>query len=209
MPVSSQIVDGTGDGFAAAVNAQNALRTNAIPLTSRGFSASDLANLRQLREFLRDESGSINLNADGSTTPIEFSLEAIEGVTRWVTGVRLIFEGGNLEISTNDFRRFGTAATSPGLTNGVEIETEQQGQTVTITKAPVVTIGDFLTYSNAYLNLANSVAAGTDFLRFDFRFDQPIVLVEGSIDRLLIRISDDLTPILKFQAIARGYEESL
>ena len=209
MAVSSQILDGTGDGYLAAVNSQNALKVTTLPLSSRGLDANDLANIRQLREFLVDASSSNAMNVDGSTTSVEFTIAAAAARTRWVTGLRLILEGVNLEINTNDFRRFGAAAISPGLTNGVEIITEQQGETVTITKEPVQNIGSFLTYNNEYLNLVNSVGVQEDLLRFDFSFDQPVVLVEGSLHRVVVRINDDLTATDKFVAIARGYEEGL
>ena len=209
MTVRAEIKDGLGGGRAASVTEQNALLVSVLPQSSRGVPASDLANLRQLRAYFEDAGGSNAQNVDGSTTPVEFSVSTVSGLTKWILGFRLILEGARLEISTQDFRRYGNAATSPGLTNGVEVEAFQSGATVPITVEPVVTIGDYLQWADDFVNLINSVGTTEDYLHFDFTFDRPIVLVEGSTDRLVIRINDDLTAIDKQIAVARGYQEFL
>ena len=55
--------------------------------------------------------------------------------------------------------------------------------------------------------LTNAVSSQSDYLHFDFTFDRPVVLTEGTLDALTIRINDDLTPIDKHIAVARGYQE--
>lgn len=209
MTVRTEIKDGLGGGRAASVTEQNALLVSVLPQSSKGVPASDLANLRQLRAYFEDGGGSNAQNVDGSTTPVEFSVSTVSGLTKWIVGFRLILEGARLEISTQDFRRYGNAATSPGLTNGVEVEAVQSGATVPITVEPVVTIGDYLQWADDFVNLINSVGTTEDYLHFDFSFDRPVVLVEGSTDRLVIRINDDLTAIDKQIAVARGYQEFL
>jgi hypothetical protein len=70
-------------------------------------------------------------------------------------------------------------------------------------------IGDFLTYADDFTNLVNSVGTQEDYLAFDFLFESraPVVLTEGTLDSITIRINDDLTAIDKQVAIARGYQE--
>lgn len=209
MPVKSEIKDGGGTGRAATVTDANALLVSILPPSSRGLPASNFANLRQLREYFTDSLGSNDQAVDGSTTPVEFSIRTEPGVTKWLTGFRLILEGTNLEIGTNDFRRYGAAATSPGLTNGIEIETFQSGVTTSITRDPVQSIGQYLQWADAFTSLVNSVGSQEDYLHFDFTFDRPVVLAEGSTDTLTLRVSDDLTAIDKHLAVVRGYQETL
>jgi len=205
-----QIRDGTGSGAVAQVSS-NSLLVQQLPETSVGIPAERLSNLRQLREFFVDSSGSSAQNVDGSVTPVEFSISAEPDKTRWVAGFRLILEGASLALSSNDFRRYGaaTGASTP-LTNGVEIETFQGGTTVPVTVDPVVILGDYLEYAdNDFVNFVNAIATGVDFMSFTFTFTRPVCLTSGSKDSLIIRINDDLTAIDKQVAIARGYQEVL
>jgi len=204
-----EIKDGTGSGAVAQVSsATNALLVQQLPESGRGVPAGDLSSLRQLRSYFTDASGSNAQNVDGSTTSVEFSIVAEPNITKWIVGFRLILEGVNLEIATNDFRRYGNATTAgSSLTNGVEIEAVQSGVTTSIAAEPVGTIGDYLQWADDFTNLINSVSSQSDYLQFDFTFDRPVVLTEGTLDALKIRINDDLTPIDKQVAVARGYQE--
>ena len=209
MSIDVKITDATGTSIGAEVTGQNALKVLSIPETSKGLPPEDLSNLRLYRDFLKN-AGSEDLNVDGSTTPVEFSIAAEEARTIWLTGVRFLFEGNNLEMNTQDFRRFGTATTSnTALTNGVLFRVEQSGETVNVVAEPIGIMGDFFSYADDYLNLINAVSSQSDFLYFDFDFDKPIVLAEGGSDKIFVTIQDDLTAIDKFQIIARGYQESV
>ena len=209
MTARVEIKDGTGSGAVAQVSsATNALLVQQLPESGRGVPAGDLSSLRQLRSYFTDASGSNAQNVDGSTTPVEFSILAEPSITKWVTGFRLILEGTNLEIATNDFRRYGNATTAgTPLTNGVEIEAVQSGVTTAIAAEPVGDIGDYLQWADDFVALTNAVSSQSDYLHFDFTFDRPVVLTEGTLDALTIRINDDLTPIDKHIAVARGYQE--
>lgn len=205
--IRGKITDGQGSGRDAFVTENNALKVQIVPETSKGLPPEDLANLRLLRVFLAS-SGSSAMNVDGSAGAFEFTVASEPGLTKWITGLRLILEGTNLEITTNDFRRFGAATTAGSpLTNGVIVRAEQSGEIVPICAAPIQRIGEFLSYTDDFLNLINSVSSQSDFLSFDFVFDKPVVLAEGGNDRVVIVIQDDLTAIDRFEAIARGYQE--
>jgi len=150
------------------------------------------------------------MNVDGSVTPVEFVVQASSSRTKWVTAVRLLLNGVYLEIDTNDFRRFGscTAGATP-LVNGVEMFADQGGIITHFFASPVQVIGEFLNYADDFTNLKNSISATSDFLELRFKFDTPVVLTEGSTDRLVVKIADDLTDasFTLFNALARGYQE--
>ena len=209
MTLHTNIEDGLGSGKTAQVTPKNAVLVQLVTETSAGIPPEDLTSLRLQREYLTNSSNSEDMNVDGSTTPVEFSIAAELGFTKWITGFRILLEGANLEMNTNDFRRFGSAtAANSSLTNGVEIFSVQSGETIDITVEPVGVMGDFFSYSDDYLNLINAVSAQSDYLQFRFNFDKPIVLPDSSADKLVIQINDDLTAIDKFVAIARGYKEA-
>lgn len=213
MAIKAEIKDGLGSSRAASVIPSNALLVAPVPTTARGISPATVANLRQLVEGFTDEAGSQSQAVDGSTVSVEFSLRAKVGLTRWVTGYRVIIFGERMNLgSSGEIRRY--ASQGGGLSTGIDVEVEQQGQTLSVTTAPVQTIGDWLLYSDDFTNLVNAVSASEDFLRLDFNFPSPVVLTEGSQDRLLIRINDDMTAALSTAnadqfAIAIGYEEEL
>lgn len=203
--IKSSIIDGTGTERQAEVTPNYALKVQNVPETSVGIPPDDLANLRLYRDFLRD-GASPDANVDGSATNTEFLISSQLNKNIWITGVRFLFEGNNLEMNTQDFRRFG--ATGPGaLTNGLLFRTRQSGETIELFAEPIVFMGDFFTYSDRYLNLINSVSAQGDFLSFDFDFEKPVVLPEGGNDAISLLVRDDLTAIDKFQVLVRGYQE--
>jgi len=215
MPVKTEIKDGRGSARTVSVTDANALLVSVLPQSSKGIPPDDLASLRQLREFFVDGTGSESHVVDGSTSSVEFSVTAQIGITRWITGFRLIIQGQNTDLSSNDFRRY--SATAAGLTNGVEIEAIQGGVTTVITGAGAVTdMGQYLRYADDFTNIVSAISANVDYLHFDFTFDQPVVLTEGTSDRLVIRINDDLTAAYNVPsadtaqyAVARGYQESV
>lgn len=209
MTLCTKIEDGLGTGKTAQVTPRNSVLVQVAPVSAAGLSVGDLTSLRLNREYFTNSSNSEDMNVDGSTTPVEFSIASEIGLTKWITGFRLLLEGANLEMNTNDFRRFGSATgANSSLTNGVEIFSVQSGETINITVEPVGVMGDFFSYSDDYLNLINAVSSQSDYLQFRFNFDKPIVLPDGSADELTIQINDDLTAIDKFVAIARGYKEA-
>ena len=214
MSVKTEIQDGGGSSRAARVTEARALLVSTLPTSSRGIPPGDLANLRQLREFFTDSAGATNQRVDGSVTPVEYTVDAGLGVTKWITGFRLIIEANGFEIATTDFRQYG-ATGAPGLTNGIDAEAFQGGVTTAISASPIQTAGDYLNYADEFTNFVNAITSQADYLQFVFRFDQPVVLTVGSADKLIIRINDDLVTALQSTvgaeqyAIARGYQETV
>lgn len=208
MGVKTEIKDGLGSSRTASVTSQNALLVSVLPQSSRGIPPEDLSNLRQLREYFTN-AGSELQNVDGSVTPVSFNVQATASVTKWVTGFKLVVESSQLDLTSNEFQRYGNAGGATGLTNGVDIEAFQSGVTTAITAQPVVSMGDYLSWcdSDKFVNIVGVAAGGADYVNFTFSFPQPIVLTEGSSDRLTIRINDNLSTLTTQFAIAEGYQE--
>lgn len=213
MSLRSRIVDGLGSAREVSVTPNNALLVQTLPDTSKGVPPADLSNLRLLQEFFVDSLGSSDQRVNGSVTPVEFSVSAAAALTKWITGFRIIIEADNFELGTSDFREYGTVVA--GLPNGIQIETFQGGITTSISPEPIRTAGDYLNYAVRFVNFTNAISAQSDYLQIVFDFDKPVVLTEGSTDRLIIRIRDNLIAALvstatpRQYALARGYQESV
>lgn len=205
MPIRNHIEDGGGTGRLTDVTARDALKVQTMPETAVGIPQRVLTALLVEREYLTNAAGSSNLNVNGSVTAVDFSVRAETGVTKWITGFDVLFEDGQMDMSTTEFRRFADAAVT--LTNGILIFAEQSGVTTNIAVDPIQVMGDFFNYADSYVNLVNAVAANTDFLRWTFMLDKPIVIPAGTQDRFVFTIRDDLTAMNSFKVIARGYKE--
>ena len=211
MSVKTRIHDGLGSGRTANVTPKNALLVQVLPETSKGVPPADLANLRFLQEFFRNSAGSVEQRVAATlAAPVDFVVTAQPSVNKWITDFRIILEGNQFELATQDFRQYGSAAF---LTNGLQIQAIQSGTTVEITPEPIRIMGDYLQYADNFTNLINTISSTADYLQFVFNLPTPVVLAEGSSDLLRIRIRDNmpiaLTPAgtARQYAIARGYQE--
>jgi len=202
------ITNGTGKKYEAQVTAEHALVVTSQASSGFDVSSNVLTRYKLFRGFMTDSSGSKDLNIDGSTTPVEFSVTSETGKVLYVQQIRVLLNGTYFEMDTNDFRRFGEATAGGGsLTNGIELEVRQGGVMTELFAEPIKQTGDFFNYADNFTNLVNAVSAQSDFLSFDFEFEQPVVLPESVEDRLIMTISDDLTDIDLFQVTVRGWQE--
>lgn len=216
MSTKGRITDGLGTGRTVSVTPANALLVQVLPDTSIGIPGALLSRYRLLSEFFLDGGGSSNQVVNGAGTPVEFSIRASVGLTKWITGFRVIIEGNEFALATNDFRRYG-AIPDPGLPNGLQIEADQGGVITAIANEPVRITGDYLNYANEFTNFINAITSNAEYLQFVFRFDQPIVLTAASTDRLTIRVRDNLIAAViavpaaraRQYALATGYQESV
>jgi hypothetical protein len=208
--IDVRISDGDGNGNSAGVTSDQALKVAIVESSANSIPIEQLLRRKQFRSYMVDDDEPPNnsLNVDGSSDPAEFYLKPGNNTTKWLNGIRLLFHGTDLELDTNDFRRFGpcTSVNTP-LNNGVELFVIQSGIRTDIVAEPVTRMGEFLSYADGYVNLVNAVTVTEDFLSFDFYFDVPIILPPGTNDRLVCRINDDLTALSLFKIIARGYQE--
>lgn len=211
MSLKTTIENGLGIEYLAEVTSSHALRVTQTERKASEIPPEELTARKQFRDFLRIDGiadASTSMLVDGSTTPMNFSMTSEEGKVKWVTRTRLILNGDNLELNTNDFRRYGDAAIAPGLTNGCEFFVGQSGEEISLFASPVVTIGDYMNYQDDFENLVNAISAQSDFLLFDFIFPEPIALAAGVFDSIVFRINDDLTAIDAQYMLVSGYQEN-
>jgi hypothetical protein len=209
MPLKTRLVDGRGTGREANVTTEHALLVSVVPSNPKDVDVEVVTRNKVYRDKFKDALLNEDLNVDGSVTVKQFFIQAEVDKAKWVTSVRFVFNDANMELVTNDFRRFGTAATSPGLINGIRFHAEQGGIITEVFFEYVKTIGAFMNYADKYVNFNNAISAVVDFLSFDFDFDEPVPLPDGTQDKLVITIQDDLTSVDLFQVFARGYQVKL
>jgi hypothetical protein len=153
-----------------------------------------------------DSVGSFAMNVNGSVSPVEFVLEpGIDLVL--INEVRLVFHSTNMNIESNESRRFG-AATAPNtpLPNGIEFVVVQAGVQTNPLLEPVTVIGDFIRYADTdgIINNVDAIAAGTDLLMVVVTTNIPIALLPFTGDKLSITINDDLTSLALFETQVSG-----
>ena len=212
MAVDFCIRDGTGTKSKANVSSDNALKVYTTDITLADQAVSNYAELirkKQYRDWLRTSTGDTDMCIDGSSTPVYFLETPQSDRVKWVMSWRIILHSTDMEINTNDFRRFGAAAIAPGLTNGIEFYFNQAGRRTDVFLENVKSIGQFLDYADGFTNLVNAVTSQSDYLSLDFSFDQPVVLAPGSNDQIVLGVSDDLTALDFAQVIVRGWQEFL
>ena len=207
MSVPVEIKDGT-NGVKAHVTEEHALLVTMVDRSGFKTDSGVLTRYKLLHDFLRNSSGSREMNVDGSSTSVEFYITSDIEKVKYITGTRFILKGTYFEVDTQDFRRFGLAtAGSTPLTNGFDLVAYQGGLEVNVFSDTITQMGDFFNDADDYTNLKNSVGSQEDFLSFDFNFTQPIVLAPGTPDKVALTIQDDLTNIDEFRVIVRGYQE--
>ena len=210
MSIDTLIRDGTGTRYTAQVNSDHALKVYQAEASLADESEDGYASLtrkKQYRDWLRTADGAYAMNVDGSSAPILFEETSQSDRVKWIASWRLIMNDTYMELETNDFRRFGTAAIAPGLTNGLEFYFIQGGRKVDVFLEPVKKIGDFMDYADSYVCLVNAVGSQEDYLSFDFIFDRPVVLPAGSNDKIVMQIADDLTEVDLMRVVVRGWQE--
>jgi len=205
--LKTQIIDGAGTSKTAQVTSDNSLKVSAVPIKIVDQTIEDMTRKKQYRDWLTNSVGSADMNVDGSVTPVSFTETAEAGKVKWIDSWRLIMHGTYLELDTNDFRRFGLAATAPGLTNGLEFYFVQGGRTINVFLENVKNIGDFMKYADNHTNFINAVSAQEDYLAFDFKFDQTVVLPAGSNDKIVLVVNDNLSSLVYMRCIVRGWQE--
>lgn len=213
MSVKTQIVDGKGSGHRAHVTLDHALLVSSRERSITEISPEELTKRKLFFEYMRRESdNSRDMNVDGSSTPQEFILGAEDGAVRWVANVRMIIEGNNFDLkSSGDFRRWGSVAIDPGLTNGIELYSVQGGEQSKIFYDPVKNMGDLFRYQTDYLNFVNAIDSQADYLSIDIDMPADVALPLGVNDKIVCVVNDNLVDanFIKLQVLVRGTQEIL
>ncbi len=209
MTTPVKIKDGTGSSRGVQVTEGNALKVTVVEPSAAELSTAELARFQyfSLNFNRKDVPGDFDLNVDGSVTPVDFRIARQSEQVLYIKRVRFVFHDEQMDMSGGEARRFASAAASPGLTNGVEFFTDQMGERVDIFNEPVKQMADFWQYTDDFIAVTGALGAGEDFLSWDVEFVKPVVITQGSIDRVSIIINDDLTDINRLRVIASGYRE--
>lgn len=158
--------------------------------------------------------GSSAMTVDGSTTAVEFTIEADATADLYITS--MLFEIGEGGAQINEFGNI------PALANGVDVE-YNNGTAVDLTgNMPLRTAFDVIKFcvnpgafgsgSNVYrvtnADGVSEVYAPSIDLKAAYGLDHGLVLRANTTDKLVIRINDDLlTPALDFFTVqAQGFK---
>lgn len=192
----------------ARVTSDNALKVSLSEPSAKELTREEQTRRKPFSAYLTTVGGTSALNIDGSVTAVLFRVRAQEGKVISLTDLTLIAYDNYLAFGTvSNFRRFGTAAGSGGLTNGLLCYSEQGNVQLSRFLEPVKIEGDFLNYADGSASQANAYASNVDWARFDFSFRTPVVLVEGSSDSFVIVVRDNLTAMTQFRGIVNGWQE--
>lgn len=206
--IKAKIIDATGSKRGAKVTRTNALKVSLAKPDAQELTQAELTREKHFKAYLSTVSGGTEMNVDGSTTPVVFSIRAQKDRVLYLTTMRLVIFDNYWGFGTaSNFRRFGTPAGAGGLTNGLLCYVEQGNLQLPIFVEVVKTEGDFLDYADTSNSVANAYASNVDWAGFDFDFQTPVVIAPNSQDTLTIVVRDNLTSMVKFRAIARGWQE--
>lgn len=210
MGINSIIRDGSGADYKARVGKQGQIYTTQIQPTLPSSGSSN--TYRFFADYLRlngSESGSIDLNIDGSVTEQYFSVNAKQEYDVHI--MRLILY---LADSTVVHNKFGAI---DELVNGVDLIVQESGN-ITYILSEVKQFSDALiqtgieapfgdsatAFELTAINDANHDAWVLPFTLADY-VPNGVRLGYGSTDKIEIRIKDDLTGLTYFKVRVMGY----
>ena len=148
------------------------------------------------RKFF-ENTGSLDLNVDGSSTPVEFLVTPNTGKIFYVYSISIVIEDNAI-----NFTKFGGII---ALTNGLDFKVTENGLSeVTLTN--IKTNGQFYTFANNVILESATIDILVAHINIKQSTGTSIKLIDSNSDNLKIVINDNLTSINKFQVIARGYE---
>lgn len=208
MSLKTKIQDGQGSARLVGITQDHALKVSIIPNSSRDLNLNQITRNKILRGFFENEDGYQFLNVNGSIDTKIYNAKPGVNTVFYIYALRFIFNGSDMDISRGDeATKFGIAANSPGLTNGIIVQAIQGTIPTDIITRPVKNIAGFLDYSDEFVNLIDGVSNGVDYLSFDFNFEVPIILLPEVQDSISVFIRDDLSSINSFKILYRGYME--
>lgn len=153
-----------------------------------------------LFEKLVDGVGSSNLAVNGSTVPVEFTIEADPTDIKVVRELKFSWFDNGVKIDTF------LGQNSP-LTNGLEVEFSFNGVTTPI--FPIKTTADF----NGHFAFGDgsrfeiNTGSGNDYVTATLSPREPFVLRPGTTDKIVIRVNDNLNNVSFGECVAFGLIE--
>lgn len=147
-------------------------------------------------------SGTTNLNVDGSSTPVIAKIEANSNYDIYITSITLKISDSSVSNS-----KFGALAE---LTNGISLTlTESEVSTSLLLNAKTIgqTIGEL---PNAYKTLLVSYSGNNDLITITSDFSTitnpaGLRIGRGNTDKLELQVNDDLTGLISLEVVVFGY----
>ena len=150
----------------------------------------------QFFDTIGDGSGSVDMNVDGSTTPVLFTIKPDPDKDIIINRIVLFLSDSQIQL-----KRFGFV---PELTVGFEVDLFQAGETT-----------DVIPFATTNMNLIqfaggnegqfdNIDASNNDALLVTFNLGVDVRIVAGTLDELQARVNDDLTGLEEFTALGLG-----
>jgi len=188
--------------------------SGAMSVVERPFPPFDVnQNVRPFRQFLTDDglsTGSEDMLVDGSVTPVDFFVEAPQDRDLYITRLSFIVVDQNMSLN-----QFGNIAE---LTNGLRLfYTDELGEVdiaeVLQTNFDIVRLcsglpsfGDGTTafIANNVDFISEGIIPVLDF-KDTFGFRWGLELQNGSVQKLTLRVRDDITGIDAMNVITYGF----
>jgi hypothetical protein len=208
--LKTTIVDAYGNSFSARVTNHGELVTTfGNPLIPEKGEPNHVQFFSQKVSSAGDGTGTVNLNVNGAVTPQVFSVNALNDRDIHIMKLVIVVIG-----TTVTHKTFGSLA---ALTNGVDVAAVESGkETAFISKAK--NFADLIRQTAAERPFGDAatafelqdVNAGNDdmqLLPMDIGALMPggLRLGRQSVDKLIVRVNDDLTTLIEFAVRAMGY----
>jgi len=146
------------------------------------------------------DSGSADLRVDGSSTPVDFKINAI--TTKDILIDRISFYGGGNNVQYGQF--LSKSSPSGGLANGIELTIKSDRNTKVF---PLIKRTE--DFKNKFASTASDfsidIQPGKDQFLAMLIFKNPFLLKKASTDFVQVKIQDDLdSGLAELEFIARG-----
>jgi len=206
--IKSILVDGVGGGNKAKIDGEGALQTVVHPHPPLDEASTSIP----YRERFTDGASVTNMNVDGSSTNVDYYVEASQTHDIYINSLSVrIGDAGSPTLN-----KFGALS---ALTNGVEWKWVTNDLGTSILHEGLKTNLEFIrtghkthaigTGTDAYLADVSGGASEKAYLPIidiSEQFGKPwgIRLRKGTTDRMVFVIKDDLTGLINFDCIAYG-----
>jgi hypothetical protein len=206
--VETRIIDGKGKGNAARIDSEGEVSVVVHPHPPRDEENTALP----FRKRFVDSAGDFDMAVDGATTPVEYSINAIETFDIYIKYISVVI-GDNGSPALN---KFGAVT---ALSNGVLWSRLSQTEGEIVLHDGIKTNLEFVRVGNDTAAVGDGVTAfladvsggGTEKsylpsidLAELFGLPFGVRLRKGSTDRMTFTVRDDLSSLVTFNAIGYG-----
>jgi hypothetical protein len=209
MSINVRVEDGTGTGNAATVNNEGQLNVIVHPHPP----VTDQKPVKPFRQYFTDDgtsTGSNDMKVDGSTTNVEFYIEADQTKDLYIKSVSVVIAD-----ASSTLNKFGNIT---ALTNGVEFKWVSIGEEEIVIHEGLVSNFDFVRLAGGQpgfgdgagafraSNVESTSEGYIPFIDLAFTFGLPygIRLKAGSTDKLVFTVRDNCTGVDAFNIIGYG-----